>query len=107
MKQKCKSLGCPGEVEVNIDDKVIGNFRMVSRQDAPILVTVIAPLPENTTVESLPVVQPDHAEIKKQVVLFQRRSGEKLAHTDRFFLTCNNIPAHTLPYEITIEDERD
>lgn len=104
MRMKCKSPGCPGHVEVDVDDKVVGNFRISRLHNDAILVTAEDAIPDDKTIGLLKIVQPEHAELKRQVVMFQKNKQGKVFHTDRFFLTCDAVPSHTLPYDIKIED---
>ncbi len=102
---KCKSPGCLGNVKVDVDDKVTGNFRLSQLHNESILVKVDRVIPNDKTVGVLKIIQPEHAEVKEQVVMFQKNIQGKVYHADRFYLTCDAIPSHTLPYEIKIEDE--
>lgn len=108
MEMPCKSPGCAGKVRVDVNDKVKGNFRFSQLESHRIMVKVSDAIPEGATVGKLEIVQPEHAEVQKQVVMFQKNAQGKVSHTDRFYLTCDAIPPapqHTLPYEIEIEDE--
>lgn len=103
----CKSPGCPGKVKVDVNDKVKGTFRFSLFESHRILIKASNAFPEGNTVGVLEIVQPEHAEVLRQVVMFQKNAQGKVSHTDRFYLTCNVLPPnqHTLPYEIEIEDE--
>jgi hypothetical protein len=92
MQYPCKSPGCPGFVEFDPDDdsdKVPGNFSVQYLENSEFKFKIKGPIMVGKTIGSMKLIQPDHAEVKEQVIIFEKDYEADLFKRQRFYLTCN------------------